>query len=144
MSQPPPGYVHYAEAYPPELRYLYQARPLPRRRTWVKVLLSAALVSVVLLGVLGYVYIRPILAEYPATLSTPDSVAGMPRLIDERFQEVSDQMTATDVPGWDSVSHIDMICAVEQEFKIQMTTKEVANLKNVGELASLIARKVSI
>ena len=44
---------------------------------------------------LGYVYIRPILAEYPATLSTPDSVAGMPRLIDERFQEVSDQMTAS-------------------------------------------------
>jgi acyl carrier protein len=55
---------------------------------------------------------------------------------------VRDEMTAKDVPAWDSVSHIDMICAVEQKFGIKVTTREVANLKNVGELAALIGRKV--
>ena len=75
-----------------QLRYLYQSTALPRRRTG---LLCAALVSVVLFGVLGYLYAGPILAEYPASLSTPDSVAGMPRLTDGRFQDVSDQMTAS-------------------------------------------------
>jgi hypothetical protein len=95
VTQPPPGHVRYAEAYPPELRYLYQARRLPRRRTALRVALWVAAAVVVLGALLGYVFVRPILAEYPATLSTPDSVAGMPRLIDERFQDVSDQMTAS-------------------------------------------------
>jgi hypothetical protein len=95
VTQPPPGHVRYAEAYPPDLRYLYQVRAVPRRRAALKVALSVVLLLVVLFGVLGYVYVRPILVEYPATLSTPDSVAGMPRLIDERLQEVSDQMTAS-------------------------------------------------
>lgn len=55
---------------------------------------------------------------------------------------VRDNMTAKDVELWNSVSHIDMICMVEEKFDIQLTTKEVAILKNVGELISIIERKV--
>ena len=55
---------------------------------------------------------------------------------------VTDQTTAKDVKGWDSVSHIDMICMVEDAFKVKLTTKEVSSLNNVGELVSVIERKI--
>lgn len=55
---------------------------------------------------------------------------------------VSEETTANDVKGWDSVSHIDMICMVEDAFKMKLTTKEVSSLKNVGELISVIERKI--
>jgi acyl carrier protein len=54
---------------------------------------------------------------------------------------VTDAMTAKDVKKWDSISHIDMICAVEKSFKIRLTTRQVAGLKTVGELITLIEQK---
>jgi acyl carrier protein len=50
-------------------------------------------------------------------------------------------MTAADVKNWDSLNHIDLIVAVEREFKIRFTTAEVTTLKNVGELISLVDKK---
>jgi hypothetical protein len=94
VSQLPPGYVNYAEAYPPELRYLYQPAPMPKRHTRLKVGLAVAAVLVLLGGLLGYLYARPYLVEFPATLTTPDSVAGMPRLTDDRSLSIGDEMTA--------------------------------------------------
>jgi acyl carrier protein len=50
-------------------------------------------------------------------------------------------LTASDVEHWDSLSHIELIVAVERQFKVRFTTAEVTSLKNVGELASLIQKK---
>ena len=52
-----------------------------------------------------------------------------------------DDMTAADVENWDSLNHIDMIVAIESEFKIRFTTAEVTSLKNVGELMALVDKK---
>jgi len=49
--------------------------------------------------------------------------------------------TARDVEGWDSLMHINLIVAIEREFKIRFTTREIATLQNVGELTDLIVRK---
>lgn len=65
------------------------------------------------------------------------------------FQEVFDddtikphpEMTAAEVPAWDSLSNIRLVVAVEEEFKIQFTTGEVAGLKNVGEFVSVIQKR---
>ncbi len=54
-----------------------------------------------------------------------------------------DGMTAADVENWDSLNHIDLIVAIERKFKIKFTTREVASLKTVGDLAELTAKKVS-
>jgi acyl carrier protein len=51
--------------------------------------------------------------------------------------------TAQDVEGWDSLTHINLIVALEREFKIKFTTAEVTGMKNVGELSDLIARKTA-
>ena len=49
--------------------------------------------------------------------------------------------TAQDVDGWDSLMHINLIVAIEREFKIRFTTREITALRNVGDLMDLIARK---
>jgi acyl carrier protein len=51
------------------------------------------------------------------------------------------ETTADDIDGWDSLSHVLLILAVENHFKIKFTTGELLNLKNVGDLASRIIRK---
>ncbi len=52
-------------------------------------------------------------------------------------------MTADDVENWDSLSHINLIVAIEKEFRIRFTTGEVSGLKNVGELEALVTAKAS-
>lgn len=50
--------------------------------------------------------------------------------------------TASDIKEWDSLMHINLIVAVEKEFRVRFTTLEVMSLNNVGDLADTIARKV--
>jgi acyl carrier protein len=52
-------------------------------------------------------------------------------------------LTADEVESWDSLTHVDMIAAVERDFKIRFTTAEVSSMKNVGELTTLIEKKTS-
>jgi acyl carrier protein len=52
-------------------------------------------------------------------------------------------LTAADVPGWDSLTHIRLILTVEREFGIKFTVTEVGALKNVGELMEKIQAKVA-
>ncbi len=56
---------------------------------------------------------------------------------------VENEMTASDVEAWDSISHIDMMCMVEDEFEIKLTTKEIVGLTNIGELISIIESKLA-
>ncbi len=62
-------------------------------------------------------------------------------IFDDPSLEVKDEMTAADVEAWDSLSHINLIVAVEKEFKIKLTTAEVRGLNNVGDFIALIAKK---
>jgi acyl carrier protein len=64
-------------------------------------------------------------------------------IFDDPSLQVSDGMTAADVEGWDSLSHINLIVAVEKEFGIRMTTAEVRGLKNVGDFITLISAKAT-
>jgi acyl carrier protein len=57
--------------------------------------------------------------------------------------EISETMTAGDVPEWDSLAHISLIVAVEKGFGITFTTREVRSMKNVGDFMALIQKKVT-
>lgn len=52
--------------------------------------------------------------------------------------------TAKDVDGWDSLMHINLIVAVEGEFRIRFTSREITGLQNVGELIDVITRKQGV
>jgi acyl carrier protein len=54
---------------------------------------------------------------------------------------VEDSTKADDVEGWDSLTHIDLIVALERAFRVKFTTGEVGKLTNVGDLVSLIKSK---
>jgi acyl carrier protein len=51
---------------------------------------------------------------------------------------VQNDLTATDVERWDSLSHIDMIVRVEEDFQIRLSTREVTGMKRVGDLIQAI------
>ncbi len=52
---------------------------------------------------------------------------------------ISEDLTAENVEAWDSLSHIDMIIRVEEEFQIKIPTLKAASMKNTGELITLIS-----
>ena len=56
---------------------------------------------------------------------------------------LSPEMTADDVEGWDSLSHINLIMAVESRFNIRFKQKEVLSFKNVGDLSQCVESKLS-
>lgn len=62
-------------------------------------------------------------------------------VFDDESIALRDEMTAKDVEGWDSLTNIDLVVAVEQRFKIKLTTRDVVGLKNVGELIQLVEKK---
>jgi acyl carrier protein len=54
---------------------------------------------------------------------------------------IRNEMTAADVPQWDSLAHIGLIMEIEEEFQIQFTVDDLVGLKDVGEMIDLIERK---
>ena len=62
-------------------------------------------------------------------------------VFDDESLVLHQDLSASEVENWDSLSHINLITAVERQFKVKFTTAEVASLKNVGDLAHLIQGK---
>ena len=71
--------------------------------------------------------------------------------LNEVFQDVFDDeeiivnesTTSDDIEDWDSLEHIRLIAAVEREFGVKFTMKEVSAMKNVGEMAAIIAERAA-
>jgi acyl carrier protein len=65
------------------------------------------------------------------------------------FREVLDNpslsVTAEDsghtVDGWDSLAHVSLIAAVEQEFGVRFALGELEELRNIGDMIRLIEQK---
>ena len=52
-------------------------------------------------------------------------------------------MTAEDVEGWDSMNHIFIVVELEKQFGIKFQAAEMEELKNVGELSTLVKHKLA-
>ena len=59
---------------------------------------------------------------------------------DESITE-TERTTAADIEDWDSLSHITLVSAVEDEFRMKFSMKEVVEMKNVGEMAAIVAAR---
>jgi acyl carrier protein len=51
------------------------------------------------------------------------------------------ESNASNVEGWDSLTHINLVVAIEKRYKIKFALAELRNLNNVGEMADLIVKK---
>ena len=54
---------------------------------------------------------------------------------------VTENTTSDDIEDWDSLEHINLIVATEKKFGVKFTMSEVTGMKNVGEMADIIAQR---
>ncbi len=77
----------------------------------------------------------------------------MPDILDRLqplFRDVLDNPTLVvtrgssghNVPGWDSLAHINLVAETEREFGVRFALGELETLKNVGDMVDLIATKL--
>ena len=59
-------------------------------------------------------------------------------VFDDDSIELSDELTAADVDGWDSVEHFNLISEIESAFSMRFKMKEVSGMKCVGEMAEIV------
>lgn len=68
------------------------------------------------------------------------------RIFQEEFEDESihvlDTTVASDIEDWDSLEHINLIVAIEEEFDMKFTMGEVTGMKNVGEMVDIILERV--
>ena len=62
-------------------------------------------------------------------------------IFDDDSLVITETTTANDVEDWDSIEHINLIDAVEKEFGMKFKMQEVSGMKNVGEMAQIIAER---
>lgn len=55
--------------------------------------------------------------------------------------DLSDETTAGDVEGWDSLSHVRLMVATERAFGVKFSGPEIGGLKKVGDLVDLVLKK---
>lgn len=63
-------------------------------------------------------------------------------VLDEDDLVLTPEITADDVDGWDSLSHIRLVLAVSKAFGVKFSASEIGGLKNVGEFVELIQKKM--
>ena len=56
---------------------------------------------------------------------------------------LGDKMVANDVPGWDSLTHVQLISEIESHFGIKFSLREMLSWKTVGKMMDCIEKKVN-
>lgn len=64
-------------------------------------------------------------------------------VFDDPNLKIVGESNAESIPGWDSLAHINLVSAVESEFKIRFALSELQDLKNVGDMVSLMHGKLA-
>lgn len=55
--------------------------------------------------------------------------------------EIKPTTTAKDVAGWDSMTNLFLIDAIEKRFRFKFKLDEIMNARNVGELCGIILER---
>ena len=63
-------------------------------------------------------------------------------VFDDESITVNDETTSDDIEDWDSLEHINLIAAVEQEFGVKFNMGQVVSMKNVREMVDIILSQI--
>jgi acyl carrier protein len=63
-------------------------------------------------------------------------------VFDDESIRIKPETVAGDILGWDSLSHINLIVAVETRFRIKFSDRDIFGFKNVGDLYKAVQRKI--
>jgi acyl carrier protein len=79
-------------------------------------------------------------------MNEPEIYATLQKVFEDVFDDdsirVNPDLSANDVEGWDSITHIRLMLTVEKTFKIKLSASEIGKLKNVGDLVTLIKARI--
>jgi acyl carrier protein len=76
-------------------------------------------------------------------MTTIEKLNGIFRVVFDNDEiEIRPETTANDVDGWDSLSHVNLILAVEKGFGIRFSQMELLTFKNVGDLVRSVEGKL--
>ncbi|GHS86389.1 acyl carrier protein [Synergistales bacterium] len=65
-------------------------------------------------------------------------------VFDDEDLAVGETTTASDVEGWDSFAHVNLILSVERRFDMKFTMVEVTDMKNVGAMADILSARATV
>jgi acyl carrier protein len=81
-------------------------------------------------------------------MTKDDILPGLAEILRDVFDDpdlvVTHETTADDIEEWDSLNHITIMVAAEERFGVKFKTAELERLRDVGELADLIATKLHL
>lgn len=63
------------------------------------------------------------------------------QVFDNENLKLADDTNASDIEGWDSVTHINLMFGIEQAFAVRFKGNELSDMKNIGELKQFLASK---
>ena len=64
-------------------------------------------------------------------------------VFDDDSIEVNETTTSDNIEDWDSLEHINLLAAVEQEFGMKFSMGQVVTMKNVGEMVDIIQKAIN-
>jgi acyl carrier protein len=62
-------------------------------------------------------------------------------VLDNEDLTVTDATSTSNLPGWDSLAHVKLIIALEEEFNVAFSINEVATLDNVGAIRKVVMER---
>jgi acyl carrier protein len=66
------------------------------------------------------------------------------RVFDDDEIVIKPESTSNDIEGWDSLSHVNLVVAVEKHFKIRFSNAEILKWKDVGQMVESISSKLTV
>lgn len=64
------------------------------------------------------------------------------QVFDDHSIVLTRNTTADDIDDWDSLTHMNLVIAVELRFKVKFALGELQTLKNVGDMLDLVNKKI--
>ena len=58
------------------------------------------------------------------------------------YGDINNNISMDDFDIWDSLSHMELVVSIEEEFKIELTADEIVAMQNVGEIKRIILDRV--